>query len=247
MDSNTHSTSGPAQLSALVAELQELAAQDPDRLSDGARAERVRGWRGLLDRQEGLWLGELAAVDARGAAGAEEGTQAGSTASWLRARLRMGAGAASSAVRTARALFGGPLTATAQALTDGEISPAHAQVLAHGTQELPDHLAAEAEPVLVEAARRLDPPRLRRVVAHLCGPPTPTARTLRPNDTSSVAGCRWPPPGRAWSRSMGCWRPRPARPSWLPWNPWPARPALTTPALGANAAPMPSPSWPAAT
>ena len=40
-------------------------------------------------------------------------------------------------------------------------------MLAHGTQELPDHLAAEAEPVLVEAARRLDPPRLRRVVGHL--------------------------------------------------------------------------------
>ena len=44
---------------------------------------------------------------------------------------------------------------------------AHAQVLAHGTQELPDHLAAEAEPVLVAAARRLDPPRLRRVLGHL--------------------------------------------------------------------------------
>ena len=40
-------------------------------------------------------------------------------------------------------------------------------MLAHGTQELPDHLAAEAEPVLVEAARRLDPPRLRRVLGHL--------------------------------------------------------------------------------
>ena len=41
-------------------------------------------------------------------------------------------------------------------------------MLAHGTQHLPAHLAAEAEPVLVEAARRLDPPRLRRVVGHLC-------------------------------------------------------------------------------
>ena len=47
------------------------------------------------------------------------------------------------------------------------MSPAHAQVLAAGTHDLPDHLAAEAEPVLVAAARRLDPPRLRRVVAQL--------------------------------------------------------------------------------
>ena len=40
-------------------------------------------------------------------------------------------------------------------------------MLAAGTQDLPAHLAAEAEPVLVEAARRLDPPRLRRVIGHL--------------------------------------------------------------------------------
>ncbi len=76
----------------LVAELQELAAQDPDGLGDAARAERVRVWRGLLDRQEGLWLAELAAVDARGAAGAEEGLQEGSTASWLRASAADGGG-----------------------------------------------------------------------------------------------------------------------------------------------------------
>ncbi|HKQ02388.1 MAG TPA: DUF222 domain-containing protein, partial [Actinomycetes bacterium] len=97
----------------------------------------------------------------------EADQQVGSTAAWLRNRLRLGAGAASSSVRTARALFRGPLTQTAAALTDGAISVAHARVLAHGTQDLPDHLASEAEPVLVEAAGRLDPPRLRRVLGHL--------------------------------------------------------------------------------
>ncbi len=40
-------------------------------------------------------------------------------------------------------------------------------MLAAGTHDLPDHVAADAEPVLVEAARRLDPPRLRRAIAHL--------------------------------------------------------------------------------
>jgi Domain of unknown function (DUF222)/HNH endonuclease len=112
-------------------------------------------------------LRTLAAVDARGAAGADHGVPAPSTASWLRGRLRIGAGAATSLVRTARALFGGPLAGTARALTAGDISPAHAQVLAHGTTDLPAHTAAEAEPVLLEAARRLDPPRLRRVLGHL--------------------------------------------------------------------------------
>jgi hypothetical protein len=90
MDSNTHSVGAPAGFSALVAELQGLAAQDVGGLADGA-------------------------------------------------------------------------------LTEGTISPAHAQVLASGTRDLPAHVAAEAEPVLVAAARRLDPSRLRRVVAQLRG------------------------------------------------------------------------------
>jgi hypothetical protein len=167
MDSNTHSTGQPAGLAALTAAVEELAAQDLDGLTDAVRAERVLGLRRLLDRLEGHWLQELAAVDARGAAGAEHDLQVGSTASWLRHRLRMGAGAAHTSVRTARALFRGPLTQTAKALTDGQLSPAHARVLAAGTQELAAHQAIEAEPVLVEAARRLDPPRLRQVVAHL--------------------------------------------------------------------------------
>ena len=64
-------------------------------------------------------------------------------------------------------MFRGPLPATAQALTSGELSPAHAQVVAAGTHDLPGPVTAEAEPVLVAAARRLDPPRLRRVLARL--------------------------------------------------------------------------------
>ncbi len=120
-----------------------------------------------MDRLEGQWLKELAGVDARGAAGAELGQEVGSTAAWLRHRLRLSASAATRAVRTARALFRGPLTETAQAVCDGELSVAHAQVLADGTHHLPDHLTAQAEPVLVETARQLDPTQLRRVVGHL--------------------------------------------------------------------------------
>jgi Domain of unknown function (DUF222)/HNH endonuclease len=167
MDSNTHSVGGPAGLAAVVADLQALAAQEVEGLSDGARAQRILPLQGLADRLDGQWLAELAEVDARGAGGAEDGVPAGSTAGWLRNRLRLSAGAAHSLVRTARALFRGPLTNTAQALVDGEVSLAHAQVLAHGTHELPAHVAAEAEPVLLDAARRLDPPRLRQAITHL--------------------------------------------------------------------------------
>ena len=164
MDSNTHSTShstnAPAGLGALATAVDELATQDLDGLGDAALAERVMALRGLVDRLEGHWLGELADLDARGAAGAEQGVQAGSTASWLGARLRMGAGTAAGLVRTARALHRGPLAGTAQALTEGTISPAHASVLAHGTHDLPDHTTADAEPVLLDAARRWLPERV---------------------------------------------------------------------------------------
>ena len=175
MGSNAHSARHPSRppagppdgLTALAAVVDQLAAEDLSGLPQVERARRILEWRQLLDRQEGLWLKELAGVDATGAAGAEDGLQAGSTAGWLRSRLRMSAGAAHRAVRTARALFRGPLPQTGQALTDGELSPAHAAVLAAGTQDLPAQVTSEAEPVLVEAARRLDPGRLRRVVGHL--------------------------------------------------------------------------------
>jgi Domain of unknown function (DUF222) len=167
MDSNTHSSSRPDRLAALTAAVDELAAQDLDGLTDTALVEWALVMRQQMDRQEGQWLRTLAAVDARGAAGADQGVPAPSTAAWLRARLRMGAGAATSLVRTARALFRGPLTGTGQALVDGEVSLAHAQVLAASTHHLPDQVTADAEPVLLAAARRLDPPRLRQAIGHL--------------------------------------------------------------------------------
>jgi len=167
MYSNTYSIPVPAGLGRLAAVVEELAAQDLAALPAAEAAQRVLALRGLLERLEGQWLRELAAVDARGAAGAEDGTQADSTAGWLRRRLRAGATQASGWVRMARALFRGPLPGTGRALAAGELSFAHAAVLAHGTQDLPAPTVMEAEPVLVDAACRLDPPRLRRLVAHL--------------------------------------------------------------------------------
>ena len=219
MNSNTHSIRPMASLTALAAAVNDLAAQDPDGLSDAVRAERVLVLRRLLDRLEGHWLNELAGVDARGAAGAEAGVQVGSTAGWLRARLRMGAAAASNAVRTARALFAGPLTQTATALTDGELSVAHAGVLAVGTHDLPAQVTAEAEPVLVEAARRLDPARLRRVLGHLrlvADPDTADRQTQRRH---ARRACGSHPPWTTWSPWTACWSPRPARSCWPPWSP----------------------------
>jgi hypothetical protein len=99
MDSNTYSVVSPDELQELAAVVDRLAARELDGLADAVRAERVLVLRRLLDRLEGHWLRELAAVDASGAAGAEDGMPAPSTASWLRARLRLGPGAAHRWVR----------------------------------------------------------------------------------------------------------------------------------------------------
>jgi Domain of unknown function (DUF222)/HNH endonuclease len=168
MESNR--SSGAAQpdgLALLAAAVEELAAEDLTRLPDGVAAQRVLLLRRLVDRLDGHWLRELAGVDGRGAAGAEVGGQAPSTAGWLRGRLRAGYPQAHRWVQTARALFRGPLAATAQALTTGELSPSHAAVLAAGTADLPAATTADAEPVLLELAGRLAYPTLRKVVAHL--------------------------------------------------------------------------------
>jgi hypothetical protein len=178
MDSNTYSISGPSgpadrhppqppdELDELTALLDRLEARDLDRLTGAARTERILRLRPLADRLEGQWLKELAGVDARGEAGAEQDRQFGSTAGWLRVRLRMAATTATTAVRTARALFRGPLPDSGAALCAGEISAAHAEVLAASTLHAPNHAIKDAEPTLLDAASRLDPSGLRQVVTH---------------------------------------------------------------------------------
>ena len=112
MDSNMHSTGTPDGLTGLAAALEaavdRVIAQDLDGLGDAARADYARKLRGLIERLEGMWLQELAVVDARGLAGAEQGLQAPSTAAWLSARLGVGAGVANAWVRSARALSRDP-------------------------------------------------------------------------------------------------------------------------------------------
>ncbi len=162
----------------------------------------------------------LAAVDARGAAGADQGQQAGSTAGWLRNGCSWAPGGRQR-VRTARALFRGPLTGTAQALADGEHLAGPCPGAGPGHPDLPDHVTVEAEPVLLEAARRVDPPRLRRVMGHLLLVADPDGADNRRSVISS-GGCGCRQPWRAWWPSTGCWSPRPARLCWRPWSRWPA-------------------------
>jgi hypothetical protein len=137
MNPNTCSDRLPEGLHALAADVDDLAAQDLAGLPDAARAERVLGLRRLLDRLEGQWLGELAAVDAcgggRGRArhpgGLDGRLAAGPPPPGRRRGQQLGA--------DGPGLVRRPLTATAQALGDGELWAAHASVLAYGTHDLP--------------------------------------------------------------------------------------------------------------
>jgi Domain of unknown function (DUF222) len=157
----------PVGLEGLAAAIAGLAADDLNQLGGALLAAQVLAMRRLLDQAEADWLRRLATADAHGAAGAERGVQALSTTGWLRATTRMSPALAAQRVRTARALHRGPLAATAAALATGEVSYQHAAALADATSDLPPAKVAEAEPVLVDAARRLDPARLRRLAGHL--------------------------------------------------------------------------------
>jgi|SRR5829696_2165695 len=122
MDLNTHSSRRSERFAALAAAINDLDREDLDRLTDTAVADDLLALRPLVERLEGQWRKRLAVADARGAAGADQDRRFGSTAGWLRARLRMSRHGAAEAVRTARALFRGPLPGTARALCAGELS-----------------------------------------------------------------------------------------------------------------------------
>ena len=256
MDSNVYSTQPPqppdtpdglpglpvlpAGSDALVwlaAADQALAVEDLDQLTDAALDEQLLALQRWADRLHGHCLRRLAAVDARGAAGADHGIRAASTAGWLRNRLRMSAAAAHEAVQTARALFRGPLVETAQALTSGQISPAHARALAQGTRQVPDRWSGPPnQSWLRRPAAWIHPGSARP--SGICWT-SPTLKAPMPPASAARSGgaCGCHRPWTAWSRWMGCWSPRPALRSWRRWSPWPAQALLTISARVANGPP----------
>jgi hypothetical protein len=132
------------QVSDPVAEL-HTAAQSLHDLADAAACGRaptpalagddLRALRHALDRAEAAWSRHLAAFDATGG-GLIDG--APSTAAWLRVRCRMAPATAKRHVATARACHGPSayLPGTGAAVGEGEISPAHAEVLARDLRHL---------------------------------------------------------------------------------------------------------------
>src|SRR5215213_1845065 len=251
MDSNTYSAQPPtgrpagspdeqpAGLAALTAALDELDGQDLDRLSDVVRAERVPALRQLTDRLEGQWLKELAGVDAHRAAGADQDQPARSTASWLRNRLRMGAGRPIVRSGPPGRCSAGPF-------------PRPPRPWGRESCRWPTPRCWSTAPTTCPTT---SPPRPNRSWSRRPagwirrGYARPSdfcwrSRTLRvptppANAAMRAGGCGCHRPSTTWSPSTGCWRPKPARPCRPPWNPWPAQSTPTTVAVGASGPPTP--------
>lgn len=131
-----------------------------DFAAEPALDEAVVELRRQVDRVEASWLRGVAVLDAGG-----ESVPEGSAGAWLRRRCRMHPNDASARLRTARLLA--QLPETAAALQDGDVSPRHGEVIAGVVSDLGLETAREAEPVLLEAARKVDPKQLRRLTRHL--------------------------------------------------------------------------------
>lgn len=150
----------PGCLTELRSAAATVAAADPAALSPSALGDAVVELRQVIDALEGAWSGLVAALDGSGAID-------GGTAAWLRSACRLAPAAARARVVLSRRL--GDRAAVASALADGTISVDHARLVTTALAELgaiDPGLAVETEAPLVAAARRVDPTRLRREIAH---------------------------------------------------------------------------------
>jgi hypothetical protein len=92
-------------------------------------------------------------------------TQAFTAQAWLRWKCNFSPAAAAGRVAAARELADLPLAT--QAFADGDISYAHAAMIARTSEKLGDKMESNAETILVTAAKELDLARLRMVTIKL--------------------------------------------------------------------------------
>lgn len=153
-------------------------------LSNDALARNLLALRGAIDRLESAFAGFLAAFDERGAC-RDSGSV--TTVSWLRHHAHMAGAAASERVRIARRLEQLPITSGGFAAAahadptseaDGShpvdqppgrpgLSYGHVAVIARMADDVGPDDAAAAEPILLEAARQVDPDALRKLARRL--------------------------------------------------------------------------------
>jgi hypothetical protein len=149
-----------AMLTAAVLALDDVPL---DRLSDVGLAAELRAVWSATCRLHAQLSRRIAAFDERGAA-ARDGAR--STRTWLRHRLRIDGVDAARQVTVANGLTRLPLTAAAY--SRGEVSTDHAAAICEAAWQLGDAvMAAGAERMLLDLARREAPGRVRRLARRL--------------------------------------------------------------------------------
>jgi hypothetical protein len=146
----------------LVSAVDELLALDAHALPAAALGEQIAEVRRQINRLEAGYYSLLETFDRTGGAGADRG----STAAWVRAELKLSPNIASRDVHLARDLAD-VLVATRGAMGDGDLSPAHAQVIASLKDIISADALAAAEPHVVDYAKRSTPKELRKIVEHV--------------------------------------------------------------------------------
>jgi Domain of unknown function (DUF222)/HNH endonuclease len=125
----------------------------------GPDMEQLRRLGNMLDAELSRRLHRF---DSGGGYGA---TQALTAKSWLRWKCNFSPAAAAGRVAVARELA--DLPQATQAFADGDISYAHAAMIARTSEKLGDKMESNAETILVTAAKELDLARLRMVTIKL--------------------------------------------------------------------------------
>jgi len=139
-----------------------FSARDIDGWTDEALAEDLVELRRSIDLLEAEFARRLRRFEAQRGYLSE---RAASLVAWLRNRCRMSAAAAAQQAEVARRVP--ELPETGRALEAGEIGFHHAAVIARCATEVGASEVRRVEMTLVDAARKLDPGRLRLVTRHL--------------------------------------------------------------------------------
>jgi hypothetical protein len=142
--------------------LQRLREEDLEALPASAMGPDMEEMRRLINGMEAECTRRLQRFDSAGGYGA---TQALTAQAWLRWKCNFSPAAAAGRVAVARELA--DLPQATQAFADGDISYAHAAMIARTAERLGDKMESNAETILVTAAKELDLGRLRMVTVKL--------------------------------------------------------------------------------
>jgi hypothetical protein len=155
-------------------------------LASGDYAATVRALEYAVRRLESVKLKVVAAADRAGAA--KDAGYAGTDA-WVARHTTISRSNAARQVALATELEAGH-DATAAALDEGLLSPAHAAVIVQASRQLPESVSEErrrtVEAALVEQAKRFDPAQLRRVARRALEAVEPDQRIVDAHENELV-------------------------------------------------------------